>query len=68
MTSVAKVSAYLDRLISRGMGGHDLKLGTRGLDSLRAAGAPLDLEIPRIGDEISRDGKKEVFLRASDGN
>lgn len=37
MTSVYTTASYLARLIKRGMGGYQLKLGTRGLESLRPA-------------------------------
>jgi hypothetical protein len=41
MTTVAQAAAHLSRLIDQGFGHYSLKLGTRGLESLRPDGASL---------------------------
>lgn len=68
MATVREAARYLIKQCRLGRGHWRLKLGTRGLDSLRPKGAVLDLVIPQHGDEASRDGQNNVFLRATDGN
>lgn len=62
-----EIASYLLRHCKEGRGAWSVKLGTRGLDSLRTKSAPLDLVVPHAPDEISHDGQHNVFLRASDG-
>jgi len=68
MTSVYNAASYLARLIKRGMGGYRLKLGTRGLESLRTEGVELDLCLPDHCAETASDGRKVAYLRACDGD
>ncbi len=62
-----EIASYLLRHCKEGRSEWAVKLGTRGIDSLRPEGAPLDLVVPPAHDEISHDGQHNVFLRASDG-
>ena len=68
MTSVKVVSDYLSRLIEQGFGHYSLKLGTRGLESLRPEGRELDLCLPDHCAETAHDGREVAYLRASDGD
>ena len=63
-----EIASYLLRHCKEVRGAWAVKLGTRGLESLRSQGAPLDLVVPHAPDEISHDGQHSVFLRASDGD
>lgn len=67
MTTVLEAASYLIKQCRLGRGHWRMKLGTRGLESLRPKGKVLDLVIPQQGDEASHDGQNNVFLRASDG-
>ena len=66
MTTVLEAASYLLAHCKRGRGHWRLKLGTRGLESLRPKGRVLDLTIPQQGDDASRDGQNNVFLRAAE--
>ena len=68
MTSVKVVSNYLSHLIEQGFGHYSLKLGTRGLESLRPEGRELDLCPPDCCAETAHDGREVAYLRASDGD
>ena len=68
MTSVKVVSNYLSHLIEQGFGHYSLKLGTRGLESLRQEGRELDLCLPDSCAEVSSDGREAAYLRAGDGD
>ena len=68
MTSVNGVSEYLSSLIEQGFGHYSLKLGTRGLESLRPEGRDLDLCLPDPCAETAHDGRKVAYLRACDGD
>lgn len=68
MATMLEVASYLLRHCKEGRGAWAVKLGTRGLESLRSQGAPLDLVVQHAPDEISHDGQHSVFLRASDGD
>jgi len=68
MTSVKVVSDYLSHLIEHGFGHYNLKLGTRGLESLRHDGRELDLCLPDCCAETANDGRKVAYLRAGDGD
>ena len=63
-----EIASYLFRHCNEGRGAWAVKLGTRGIESLRSQGAPLVLAVPHAPDEISHDGQHSVFLRASDGD
>ena len=62
MTSVKFVSDYL------GFGHYSLKLGTRGLESIRTEGRELDLCLPDHSAETAHDGREVAYLRACDGD
>ena len=62
MTSVKVVSNYLSRLIDNGFGHYNLKLGTRGIESLRAEGRELDLCPPDTCAETAHDGREVAYL------
>jgi hypothetical protein len=68
MTSVKVVSNYLSHLIEQGFGHYSLKLGTRGLESLRPEVRELDLCLPDHSAETAHDGSEVAYLRASDGD
>ena len=68
MTSVKVVSDYLSRLIEQGFGDYRLKLGTRGLESLRPEGRELDLCPPDCCAETAHDWREVAYLRACDGD
>lgn len=68
MATVIEAASYLLKQCRLGRGNWRLKLGTRGLDSLRPKGEVLDLVVPQQGEEASRDGQNNVFLRACDGD
>lgn len=68
MTSVKVVSNYLSHLIEQGFGHYSLKLGTRGLESLRPEVRDLDLCLPDHSAETAHDGREVAYLRASDGD
>ena len=68
MTSVTQAAEYLSRLIEQGFGHYSLKLGTRGLASLRPEGRELDLCLPDHCAETAQDGRKVAYLRACDGD
>ena len=68
MTSVNGVSEYLSSLILQGFGHYSLKLGTRGLESLRPECRELDLCLPDHSAETAHDGREVAYLRASDGD
>jgi len=68
MTSVKVVSNYLSHLIEQGFGHYSLKLGTRGLESLRPEVRELDLCLPDHSAETAHDGRKVAYLRAGDGD
>ena len=68
MTSVKFVSDYLASLIDQGFGHYSLKLGTRGLESLRPEGRELDLCLPDHSAETAHDGREVAYLRACDGD
>ena len=68
MTSVKVVSNYLSHLIEQGFGHYSLKLGTRGLESLRPEGRELDLCPPDCCAETAHDGREVANLRACDGD
>ena len=68
MTSVKVVSNYLSHLIEQGFGHYSLKLGTRGLESLRPEGRELDLCLPDHCAETAHDGREVAYLRACDGD
>jgi hypothetical protein len=68
MTTVAQAAAHLSRLIEQGFGHYSLKLGTRGLASLRPEGRELDLCLPDHCAETAQDGRKVAYLRACDGD
>lgn len=55
-------------LIERGFGHYSLKIGTRGLDSLRPEGRDIDLRPPDCCAETASDGRKVAYLMASDGD
>ena len=67
MTSVAQAAEYLSNLIDQGFGHYSLKLGTRGLESLRPEGRELDLCLPDHCSETANDGREVAYLRACDG-
>lgn len=66
MSTVEQIAKYLSELAELGYGQFELKLGTRGVESLRPGGGPLNLIIPSFDDGID-SGKKCVFLRADNG-
>jgi hypothetical protein len=68
MTSVKAVSEYLSHLIEQGFGHYSLKLGTRGIESLRSEGRELDLCPPDTCAETAHDGREVAYLRACDGD
>lgn len=68
MAKALEIASYLLTHCKAGRGAWTVKLGTRGLDSLRSQGVPLDLVVPHASDEISHDGQHSIFLRASDGD
>ena len=68
MTSVKVVSDYLAHLIEQGFGHYSLKLGTRGLESLRPEGREIGLCLPDCCAETAHDGREVAYLRASDGD
>jgi hypothetical protein len=68
MTSVKVVSNYLSHLIEQGFGHYSLKLGTRGLESLRPEGREFALCPPDCCAETANDGRKVAYLRACDGD
>ena len=68
MTSVKVVSNYLSHLIEQGFGHYSLKIGARGLESLRPEGRELGLCLPDTCAETAHDGRKVAYLRACDGD
>ncbi len=68
MTTVAQAAEYLSRPIEQGFGHYSLKLGTRGLESLRHEGRELDLCLPDHSAETAHDGREVAYLRACDGD
>ena len=62
MTSVYNAAAYLARLIEQGFGDYQLKLCTRGLESLRPDGRELDLCLPDTCAETAHDGHELAYL------
>ena len=62
MTSVKVVSDYLSRLIDQGFSHYSLKLGTRGLESLRPEGRELDLCLPDTCAETAHDVHELAYL------
>ena len=68
MTLVTQAAEYLSRLIEQGFGHYSLKLGTRGLESLRPDGREIDLCPPDCCAETANDGRKVAYLRAGDGD
>ncbi len=62
MTTVAQAAAHLSRLIEQGFGHYSLKLGTRGLASLRPDGRELDLCLPDTCAETAHDGHELAYL------
>ena len=63
MSTVEQIAKYLTELTELGYGDFNLKVGTRGVESLRPGGSPMNLVIPLFDDGIDSD-KKCVFLRA----
>jgi hypothetical protein len=61
MTSVTQAE-HLSRLIEQGFGHYSLKLGTRGLESLRPDGRELDLCPPDCYAETAHDGHELAYL------
>ena len=68
MTSVTQAAEHLSRLIEQGFGHYSLKLGTRGLESLRPNGREIDLCLPDHCAETAHDGREVAYLRACDGD
>ena len=68
MTSVKVVSDHLSHPINQGFGHYSLRLGTRGLESLRPEGREIDLCLPDHSAETAHDGREVAYLRASDGD
>ena len=66
MSTVSQIAKYLTELTEIGYGDFNLKVGTRGVESLRHDGIPMNLVIPLFDDGID-SGKKCVFLRADNG-
>ena len=66
MSTVSQIAKYLTELAELGYGDFNLKVGTRGVESLRHGGSPMNLIIPLFDDGID-SGKKCVFLRADNG-
>ena len=66
MSTVSQIAKYLAELTELGYGDFNLKVGTRGVESLRPNGSTLSLIIPSFDDGID-SGKKCVFLRADNG-
>jgi hypothetical protein len=67
MTTIIQATEYLSRLIDQGFGHYNLKIGTRGLDSLLPEGRELDLCLPDCCAETAHDGREVAYLRACDG-
>lgn len=67
MSTVSQIAKYLAELTELGYGDFNLKVGTRGVESLRPGGSPMSLVIPSFDDGID-SGKMVVFLRAIDGD
>lgn len=63
MSTVEQIAKYLNGLCDIGCGKFDLKLCTRGMDSLRPSGKSLGLAVP-VFDVGVDHGKMVVFLRA----
>ena len=68
MTTVTRVSDHLSHLGAQGFGHYSLKLGTRGLESLRPEVRELDLCLPDHSAETAHDGREVAYLRACDGD
>ena len=66
MSTVSQIAKYLTELTELGYGDFNLKVGTRGVESLRPDGSSMNLIIPSFDDGID-SGKKCVFLRADNG-
>ena len=66
MSTVSQIAKYLTELTELGYGDFNLKVGTRGVESLRPDGSPMNLIITSFDDGID-SGKKSVFLRADNG-
>jgi len=66
MSTVSQIAKYLTELTELGYGDFNLKVGTRGVESLRPDGSPMNLIITSFDDGIG-SGKKCVFLRADNG-
>ena len=63
MSTVSQIAKYLTELTELGYGDFHMKVGTRGFESLRPGGSPLNIIIPSFDDGID-SGKMVVFLRA----
>ena len=63
MIPSAKAAEYLSHLIEQGFGHYSLKLGTRGLESLRPEGRELDLCPPDHCAETAHDGHELAICR-----
>lgn len=63
MTSVKVVSDYLSHLIEQGFGHYSLKLGTRGLESMRLEGREIGLCLPDTCAETAHDGHELAICR-----
>ncbi len=68
MILVTQAAEYLSRLIEQGFGHYSIKLGTRGLESLRPNGREIDLCLPDHCAETAHDGREVAYLRACDGD
>ena len=67
MATVTQAAEHPAHLIEQGFGHYNLKLGTRGLVSLRPEGRELDLCPPDHCAETAHDGREVAYLRACDG-
>ena len=63
MTTVTQAAEYISRLIEQGFGHYSLRLGTRGLESLRPEGRELDLCPPDCYAETAHDGHELAICR-----
>lgn len=62
MATIYKAAEYLSQMIEQRFGNYNLKLGTRGLESLRPDGRELDLCLPDCCAETAHDGRKLAYL------
>ncbi len=62
MTTVTQAAEYLSHLVEKGFGHYSLKLGTRGIDSLRPEGRELGLCLPDTCAETAHDGRELAYL------